>query len=157
MKKTDIILKNEQSLVLKIATITTNMLAKYIYEGIKKLDCESLAKYEDLAGFQSHEEDIDVYVVLEDIESYQNDVIDSLETDSFCENIITNFYGKNHEYEAVHFDTEEELNEFLLEEDLFIINDSLIINDVSDDLDACSQVLEMLEADKCDNDEQEEH
>lgn len=37
MKKTDIILKNEQSLVLKIATITTNMLAKYIYEGIKNL------------------------------------------------------------------------------------------------------------------------
>lgn len=153
MKKTDIILKNEQSLVLKIATITTNMLAKYIYEGIKKLDCESLAKYEDLDGFQSHEEDIDVYEVLEDIEAYQNDVIDSLETDIFCENIITNFYGKNHEYEAVHFDTEEELNEFLLEEDLFIINDSLIINDVSDDLDACSQVLEMLEADKNDNDE----
>ncbi|SWI19540.1 hypothetical protein [Klebsiella pneumoniae] len=142
MKKTDIILKNEQSLALKIATITTNMLAKYIYEGIKKLDGESLAKYEDLAGFQSHEEDIDVYEVLEDIEAYQNDVIDSLETD-----------GKNHEYEAVHFDTEEELNEFLLEEDLFIINDSLIINDVSDDLDACSQVLEMLEADKNDNDE----
>ncbi len=153
MKKTDIILKNEQSLALKIATITTNMLAKYIYEGIKKLDCESLAKYEDLAGFQSHEEDIDVYEVLEDIEAYQNDVIDSLETDIFCENIITNFYGKNHEYEAVHFDTEEELNEFLLEEDLFIINDYLIINDVSDDLDACSQVLEMLEADKNDNDE----
>lgn len=153
MKKTDIILKNEQSLALKIATITTNMLAKYIYEGIKKLDCESLAKYEDLAGFQSHEEDIDVYEVLEDIEAYQNDVIDSLETDIFCENIITNFYGKNHEYEAVHFDTEEELNEFLLEHNLFIINDSLIINDVSDDLDACSQVLEMLEADKCDNDE----
>ena len=146
MKKTDIILKNEQSLALKIATITTNMLAKYI-------DGESLAKYEDLAGFQSHEEDIDVYEVLEDIEAYQNDVIDSLETDIFCENIITNFYGKNHEYEAVHFDTEEELNEFLLEEDLFIINDSLIINDVSDDLDACSQVLEMLEADKNDNDE----
>ena len=153
MKKTDIILKNEQSLALKIATITTNMLAKYIYEGKKKLDGESLAKYEDLAGFQSHEEDIDVYEVLEDIEAYQNDVIDSLETDIFCENIITNFYGKNHEYEAVHFDTEEELNEFLLEEDLFIINDSLIINDVSDDLDACSQVLEMLEADKNDNDE----
>jgi len=153
MKKTDIILKNEQSLALKIATITTNMLAKYIYEGIKKLDGESLAKYEDLAGFQSHEEDIDVYEVLEDIEAYQNDVIDSLETDIFCENIITNFYGKNHEYEAVHFDTEEELNEFLLEEDLFIINDSLIINDVSDDLDACSLVLEMLEADKNDNDE----
>lgn len=59
------------------------MLAKYIYEGIKKLDGESLAKYEDLAGFQSHEEDIDVYEVLEDIEAYQNDVIDSLETDIF--------------------------------------------------------------------------
>lgn len=153
MKKTDIILKNEQSLALKIATITTNMLAKYIYEEIKKLDGESLAKYEDLAGFQSHEEDIDVYEVLEDIEAYQNDVIDSLETDSFCGNILTNFYGKNHEYETIHFDTEEELNEFLLEGDLFIINESLIINDVSDDLDACSQVLEMLEADKSDNDE----
>lgn len=153
MKKTDEILKKKQNTTLKMATITTNMLAKYIYEVIKKLDGESLAKYEDLAGFQSHEEDIDVYEVLEDIEAYQNDLIDSLETDIFCENIITNFYGKNHEYEAVHFDTEEELNEFLLEEDLFIINDSLIINDVSDDLDACSQVLEMLEADKCDNDE----
>ncbi|EDH4683463.1 hypothetical protein [Citrobacter portucalensis] len=137
---------------LKIATITTNMLAKYIYEGIIKLDDESLAKYEDLAEFQSHKVDIDVYDVLEDIEAYLNDVIDSLETDVFCENILTNFNGKNHEYEAIHFDTEEELKEFLLEEDLFIINDSLIINSVSDDLDACAQVLEMLEADKIHND-----
>lgn len=133
---------------LKIATITTNMLAKYIYEGIIKLDDESLAKYEDLAEFQSHKVDIDVYDVLEDIEAYLNDVIDLLETDVFCENILTNFNGKNHEYEAIHFDTEEELKEFLLEEDLFIINDSLIINSVSNDLDACAQVLEILEADK---------
>ncbi|HDF7610416.1 TPA: hypothetical protein PEP86_005073, partial [Enterobacter hormaechei] len=71
---------------LKIATITTNMLAKYIYEGIIKLDDESLAKYEDLAEFQSHKVDIDVYDVLEDIEAYLNDVIDLLETDVFCEN-----------------------------------------------------------------------
>ncbi|EAM7553484.1 hypothetical protein EGF09_23595, partial [Salmonella enterica] len=63
---------------LKIATITTNMLAKYIYEGIIKLDDESLAKYEDLAEFQSHKVDIDVYDVLEDIEAYLNDVIDLL-------------------------------------------------------------------------------
>ena len=42
--------------------------------------------------------------------------------------------------------------EFLLEEDLFIINNSLIINSVSDDLDACTQVLEMLEANKIHND-----
>ncbi|WP_232551048.1 hypothetical protein [Klebsiella pneumoniae] len=68
---------------LKIATITTNMLAKYIYEGIIKLDNESLAKYEDLAEFQSHKVDIDVYDVLEDIEAYLNDVIDLLETDVF--------------------------------------------------------------------------
>ncbi|HIG1269030.1 TPA: hypothetical protein ACYFAH_005338 [Klebsiella pneumoniae] len=128
---------------LKIATITTNMLAKYIYEGIIKLDDESLAKYEDLAEFQSHKVDIDVYDVLDDIEAYLNDVIDLLETDVFCENILTNFNGKNHEYEAIHFDTEE---------DLFIINNSLIINSVSDDLDACTQVLEMLEADKIHND-----
>ena len=128
------------------------MLAKYIYEGIIKLDDESLAKYEDLAEFQYHKVDIDVYDVLEDIEAYLNDVIDLLETDVFCENILTNFNGKNHEYEAIHFDTEEELKEFLLEEDLFIINDSLIINSVSDDLDACAQVLEMLEADKIHND-----
>lgn len=134
---------------LKIATITTNMLAKYIYEGIIKLDDESLAKYEDLAEFQSHKVDIDV---LEDIEAYLNDVIDLLETDVFCENILTNFNGKNHEYEAIHFYTEEELKEFLLEEDLFIINNSLIINSVSDDLDACTQVLEMLEANKIHND-----
>ncbi|ECJ9731526.1 hypothetical protein FQP58_23260 [Salmonella enterica] len=140
---------------LKIATITTNMLAKYIYEGIIKLDDESLAKYEDLAEFQSHKVDMDVYDVydvLEDIEAYLNDVIDLLETDVFCENILTNFNGKNHEYEAIHFDTEEELKEFLLEEDLFIINNSLIINSVSDDLDACTQVLEMLEANKIHND-----
>ncbi|MCS5856846.1 hypothetical protein LNO23_26420 [Klebsiella pneumoniae subsp. pneumoniae] len=68
---------------LKIATITTNMLAKYIYEGIIKLDDESLAKYEDLAEFQSHKVDIDVYDVLDDIEAYLNDVIDLLETDVF--------------------------------------------------------------------------
>ena len=82
---------------LKIATITTNMLAKYIYEGIIKLDDESLAKYEDLAEFQSHKVDMDVYDVydvLEDIEAYLNDVIDLLETDVFCENILTNFSGK---------------------------------------------------------------
>ncbi|WP_295294808.1 hypothetical protein, partial [Veillonella sp.] len=108
--------------------------------------------YEDLAEFQSHKVDIDVYDVLEDIEAYLNDVIDLLETDVFCENILTNFNGKNHEYEAIHFDTEEELKEFLLEEDLFIINNSLIINSVSDDLDACTQVLEMLEANKIHND-----
>ena len=117
------------------------------------LHLQSFLKLNSVHQFQSHKVDIDVYDVLEDIEAYLNDVIDLLETDVFCENILTNFNGKNHEYEAVHFDTEEELNEFLLEEDLFIINDSLIINDVSDDLDACSQVLEMLEADKCDNDE----
>ena len=54
-------------------------------------------------------------------------------------------------------DVKKEINsdidlEFLLEEDLFIINNSLIINSVSDDLDACTQVLEMLEANKFHND-----
>lgn len=37
MKKTDEILKKKQNTTLKMATITTNMLAKYIFEEIKNL------------------------------------------------------------------------------------------------------------------------
>ena len=126
---------------LEVATITTNVLAHYIYQAISDLDKEDLIKYDNV----------------DYIKDYLDSSIDSLGTDSFYSSVLNSFYGMNHDYGHDYFDTEEELKEFLLEEDLFIINNSLIINSVSDDLDACSQVLEMLEADKCDNDEQEEH
>ena len=64
------------------------MLAKYIYEGIKKLDGESLAKYEDLAGFQSHEEDIDVYEVFPSGHHFQWQNVINLSVSQFTIEIL---------------------------------------------------------------------
>ena len=121
---------------LEVATITTNILANYVYQAISDLDKEYLIKYDNV----------------DYIKDYLDNTIDSLGTDRFYSSVLNSFYGMNHDYGHDYFDTEEELKEFLLEEDLFIINNSLIINSVSDDLDACTQVLEMLEANKIHND-----
>lgn len=59
----------------------------------------------------------------------------------------------NHDYGHDYFDTEEELKEYVLKANLYLINDSLAVDDVSDEYDACKQVLEKLEADRNDNDE----
>lgn len=122
---------------LEIANITTDVLADYLYKAISDLDSEDLVKF-DNADY---------------IKDYLDNTIDLLGTDSFYTNVLNSFYGMNHDYGHDYFDTEEELKEYVLKANLYLINDSLAVDDVSDEYDACKQVLEMLEADITDNDE----
>ncbi len=122
---------------LEVATITTNILANYVYQAISDLDKEYLIKYDNV----------------DYIKDYLDNTIDSLGTDGFYSSVLNSFYGMNHDYGHDYFDTEEELKEYVLKANLYLINDSLAVDDISDEYDACKQVLEMLEADRNDNDE----
>ncbi|HBR6601091.1 hypothetical protein [Klebsiella pneumoniae] len=122
---------------LEVATITTNVLAHYVYQAISDLDKEDIIKYDNV----------------DYIKDYLDNTIDSLGTDRFYSSVLNSFYGMNHDYGHDYFDTEEELKEYVLKANLYLINDSLAVDDVSDEYDACKQVLEMLEADINDNDE----
>ncbi|HED2164322.1 hypothetical protein LXO69_21550 [Escherichia coli] len=122
---------------LEVATITTNVLAHYIYQAISDLDKEYLIKYDNV----------------DYIKDYLDNTIDSLGTDRFYSSVLNSFYGMNHDYGHDYFDTEEELKEYVLKANLYLINDSLAVDDVADEYDACEQVLEMLEADRNDSDE----
>lgn len=122
---------------LEVATITTNILANYVYQAISDLDKEYLIKYDNV----------------DYIKDYLDNTIDSLGTDRFYSRVLNSFYGMNHDYGHDYFDTEEELKEYVLKANLYLINDSLAVDDVADEYDACEQVLEMLEADRNDNDE----
>ncbi|MBT9233336.1 hypothetical protein C3B66_0019630 [Escherichia coli] len=122
---------------LEVATITTNILANYVYQAISDLDKEYLIKYDNV----------------DYIKDYLDNTIDSLGTDRFYSSVLNSFYGMNHDYGHDYFDTEEELKEYVLKANLYLINDSLAVDDVSDEYDACEQALEMLEADRNDSDE----
>lgn len=122
---------------LEVATITTNILAHYVYQAISDLDNEDLIEYDNV----------------DSIKDYLDSSIDSLGTDSFYSSVLNSFYGMNHDYGHDYFDTEEELKEYVLKSNLYLIHDSLAVNDVSDEYDACEQALEMLEADRNDSDE----
>lgn len=122
---------------LEIANITTDVLADYLYKAISDLDSEDLVKF-DNADY---------------IKDYLDNTIDLLGTDNFYTNVLNSFYGMNHDYGHDYFDTEEELKEYVLKANLYLINDSLAVDDVADEYDACEQVLEMLKADRNDNDE----
>lgn len=122
---------------LEVATITTNVLAHYVYQAISDLDKEDIIKYDNV----------------DYIKDYLDSSIDSLGTDRFYSSVLNSFYGMNHDYGHDYFDTEEELKEYVLKANLYLINDSLAVDDVSDEYDACKEVLEMLEADRNDNDE----
>lgn len=122
---------------LEVATITTNILANYVYQAISDLDKEYLIKYDNV----------------DYIKDYLDNTIDSLGTDRFYSSVLNSFYGMNHDYGHDYFDTEEELKEYILKANLYLINDSLAVDDVADEYDACEQVLEMLEADRNDSDE----
>lgn len=122
---------------LEVATITTNILANYVYQAISDIDKEYLIKYDNV----------------DYIKDYLDNTIDSLGTDRFYSSVLNSFYGMNHDYGHDYFDTEEELKEYVLKANLYLINDSLAVDDVADEYDACEQVLEMLEADRNDNDE----
>ncbi|HCR8918238.1 TPA: hypothetical protein OPJ63_004753 [Escherichia coli] len=122
---------------LEVATITTNILAHYVYQAISDLDNEDLIEYDNV----------------DSIKDYLDSSIDSLGTDSFYSSVLNSFYGMNHDYGHDYFDTEEELKEYVLKYNLYLIHDSLAVDDVSDEYDACEQALEMLEADRNDSDE----
>ncbi|EAA3363748.1 hypothetical protein ACHCAK_26850 [Raoultella ornithinolytica] len=122
---------------LEVATITTNILAHYVYQAISDLDNEDLIEYDNV----------------DSIKDYLDSSIDSLGTDSFYSSVLNSFYGMNHDYGHDYFDTEEELKEYVLKSNLYLIHDSLAVDDVSDEYDACEQALEMLEADRNDSDE----
>ena len=122
---------------IEIANITTDVLADYLYKAISDLDSEDLVKF-DNADY---------------IKDYLDNTIDLLGTDNFYTNVLNSYYGMNHDYGHDYFDTEEELKEYVLKANLYLINDSLAVDDVADEYDACEQVLEMLEADRNDNDE----
>lgn len=122
---------------LEVATITTNILANYVYQAMSDLDKEYLIKYDNV----------------DYIKDYLDNTIDSLGTDRFYSSVLNSFYGMNHDYGHDYFDTEEELKEYVLKANLYLINDSLAVDDVADEYDACEQVLEMLEADRNDSDE----
>lgn len=122
---------------LEVATITTNILANYVYQAISDLDKEYLIKYDNV----------------DYIKDYLDNTIDYLGTDRFYSSVLHSFYGMNHDYGHDYFDTEEELKEYVLKANLYLINDSLAVDDVADEYDACEQVLEMLEADRNDSDE----
>ncbi|HCT9352212.1 TPA: hypothetical protein OUC19_004172 [Escherichia coli] len=122
---------------LEVATITTNVLAHYVYQAISDLDKEDIIKYDNV----------------DYIKDYLDSSIDSLGTDRFYSSVLNSFYGMNHDYGHDYFDTEEELKEYVLKANLYLINDSLAVDDVADEYDACEQVLEMLEADRNDSDE----
>ena len=122
---------------LEIANITTDVLADYLYKAISDLDSEDLVKF-DNADY---------------IKDYLDNTIDLLGTDRFYSSVLNSFYGMNHDYGHDYFDTEEELKEYVLKANLYLINDSLAVDDVADEYDACEQVLEMLEADRNDSDE----
>lgn len=122
---------------LEIANITTDVLADYLYKAISDLDSEDLVKF-DNADY---------------IKDYLDNTIDLLGTDNFYTNVLNSYYGMNHDYGHDYFDTEEELKEYVLKANLYLINDSLAVDDVADEYDACEQVLDMLEADRNDNDE----
>lgn len=122
---------------LEVATITTNVLAHYVYQAISDIDNEDLIKYDNV----------------DYIKDYLDNIIDSLGTDRFYSSVLNSFYGMNHDYGHDYFDTEEELKEYVLKANLYLINDSLAVDDVSDEYDACEQALEMLEADRNDSDE----
>ncbi|CER34501.1 MULTISPECIES: hypothetical protein [Enterobacterales] len=122
---------------LEIANITTDVLADYLYKAISDLDSEDLVKF-DNADY---------------IKDYLDNTIDLLGTDNFYTNVLNSYYGRNHSFGTDFFETQQQLKKYVCDANLYLINDSLAVNDTSNDYVACDYVLEMLEADRNDSDE----
>ncbi|EJO1873263.1 hypothetical protein NRC09_003259 [Salmonella enterica] len=122
---------------LEIANITTDVLADYLYKAICELDNSELAKFDNV----------------EYIKDYLDNTIDLLGTDSFYTNVLNAYYGMNHDFGTDFFETKEKLRRYVCEANLYLINDSLAVNDTSNDYVACDYVLEMLETDRLCDDE----
>ncbi|EIS4461229.1 hypothetical protein LZV21_004506 [Salmonella enterica] len=122
---------------LEVAHITTDVLADYLYKVITDLDSEDLVEFDNV----------------DYIKDYLDSSIDLLGTDSFYTNVLNSYYGINHSFGTDFFETQKQLRKYVCDANLYLINDSLAVNDTSNDYVACDYVLEMLEADRNDNDE----
>ncbi|HBI5438010.1 TPA: hypothetical protein K7751_004542, partial [Salmonella enterica] len=109
----------------------------YLYKAISELDNSELVKFDNV----------------EYIKDYLDNTIDLLGTDSFYTNVLNAYYGMNHNFGTEFFETPEKLRKYVCDANLYLIDDSLAVNDTSNDYVACDYVLEMLEADRNDNDE----
>lgn len=120
---------------LETATITTNMMAQYIYEAISELETVEIYKF----------------VNAENVKGYLENTIDLLGADDFYMCVLQSYYGLNHRFGHDYYETEDELKDYVLTANLHLINDSLAVDDISNDYEACEQVIVMLEADRNNN------
>lgn len=117
---------------LETATITTNVLAHYLYNGINELSRKDAAQYTSV----------------DDIYGYLESSTDSITSSDFLFNILVSFFGLNHNHGHYYFDTEKELKYYVDGNNLILINDSLAVSDESDPYSACQQALKMLEEER---------
>lgn len=117
---------------LETASITTDMVAHYIYKAISELEASEVKKF----------------VNAEDVKGYLEYTIDFLGTDDFYMCVLNSCYEINHQFGHDYYETEEELKDYVLTANLHLINDSLAVDDISDDLEACEKVIVALEADR---------
>ena len=115
---------------LEIATITSEIFANYIYDCILELGNSEIENFTD----------VDL------IDSYIDNTIDLCGTDDFYINILHSHYGLNHNYGKDYFDSAEDLKDYVIEANLFLVNDSFAVDDVSNNNHVCQLVLEMLES-----------
>lgn len=117
---------------LETAAITTNMVAHYIYKAISELEAAEVKKF----------------VNAEYVKGYLENTIDLLGTDDFYMCVLNSFYGINHQFGHDYYETEEELKDYVLTANLHLINDSLAVDDISNDFEACEKVIELLEEER---------
>ncbi|MGC0866543.1 hypothetical protein [Pantoea agglomerans] len=117
---------------LETATITTNMLAHYLYSGINELSRKEAAEYSSV----------------DDVYGYLECSTDSITSSDFLSNVLVCFFGLNHNHGHYYFDSEKELKSYVDENNLILINDCLAVSDESDHYSACQQALKMLEEER---------
>jgi len=117
---------------LETATITTNVLANYLYNGINELSRSDAAQY----------------TTIDDVYGYLECSTESITSSDFLSNVLVSFFGSNHNHGHHYFDTEKELKSYVDENNLTLINDCLAVSDESDHFSACQQALKMLEEER---------
>lgn len=116
-----------------IATISTTVLADYLYKAISELSCSGL-------GFNFEE--------VEDVENYLEQTIDILGRDRFYNSVVDNFYSNyatqiGYDY----FENEKEMLKYIGENNLYLVSYDLIINDIANEEYACIEAFERLQED----------
>lgn len=117
---------------LETATITTNVLAHYLYSGINELSRDEAAEYTSV----------------DDVYGYLEFSTDSITSSEFLSNVLVSFFGSNHNHGRYYFDTEKELKSYVDENNLILLNEYLAVSDESDHYSACEQALKMLEEER---------